>query len=409
MWHLTQETQSSLDQPLALYNVGMNVDFLLFLILNVALIGALAFIILRQLQKLKQPDQQEEEQQRQQLKNLVNEVFGEVTQKVGEQSREILKGEQKLIETDLKNKQEQIEKVVGELRRELNQRQEEIRKLEDERGKQFTEISTHIREHQNITKELQTSTEKLSKVLSNNQKRGEWGEHILDDILQTAGLIEGVHYVRQQPLGKTTVKPDISLLLPNKRVVAVDVKFPYSAIQKMADTDSKVEKETYRKEFVTDVKNKVHQLEERGYINLEEGTLDYAIIFVPNELLFSYINQECPEVIDIAMRKRIMIVSPFTFLIVARTIIESYRNFMIENNLRDIIKFISEFVEEWERFEGEFSKFDDQLGKLRQVYDKIATTRYSRMRLRIGRIEEYRQGMLETAKVKALPEETEES
>lgn len=385
----------------------MNVDFLLFLILNVALIGALAFIILRQLQKLKQPDQQEEEQQRQQLKNLVNEVFGEVTQKVGEQSREILKGEQKLIESDLKNKQEQIEKVVGELRRELNQRQEEIRKLEDERGKQFTEISTHIREHQNITKELQSSTEKLSKVLSNNQKRGEWGEHILDDILQTAGLIEGVHYVRQQPLGKTTVKPDISLLLPNKRVVAVDVKFPYSAIQKMADTDSKVEKETYRKEFVTDVKNKVHQLEERGYINLEEGTLDYAIIFVPNELLFSYINQECPEVIDIAMRKRIMIVSPFTFLIVARTIIESYRNFMIENNLRDIIKFISEFVEEWERFEGEFSKFDDQLGKLRQVYDKIATTRYSRMRLRIGRIEEYRQGMLETAQVKTLPGEIE--
>jgi DNA recombination protein RmuC len=384
----------------------MNVDFLLFLILNVALIGALAFIILRQLQKLKKPDQQEEEQQRQQLKNLVNEVFGEVTQKVGEQSREILKGEQKLIETDLKNKQEQIEKVVGELRRELNQRQDEIRKLEDERGKQFSEISTHIREHQNITKELQSSTEKLSKVLSNNQKRGEWGEHILDDILQTAGLIEGVHYVRQQPLGKTTVKPDISLLLPNKRVVAVDVKFPYSAIQKMADTESKVEKESYRKEFVTDVKNKVHQLEERGYINLEEGTLDYAIIFVPNEMLFSYINQECPEVIDIAMRKRIMIVSPFTFLIVARTIIESYRNFMIENNLRDIIKFISEFVEEWERFEGEFGKFDDQLGKLRQVYDKIATTRYSRMRLRIGRIEEYRQGMLETATVKTLPEET---
>ncbi len=382
----------------------MNSDFILFLFLNVGLIGILAFLILRQLQKVRQPDQQEEEQQRQQLKSLVNEVFGEVTQKVGEQSREILKNEQKIIETDLKNKQEQIEKVVGELRRELNQRQEEIRRLEEERGKQFSQISTHIREHQSITKELQTSTERLSKVLNNNQKRGEWGEHILDDILQSAGLIEGVHYVRQHTLGNTTVKPDISLLLPNNRTVAVDVKFPYSAIQKMADTESKVEKESYRKEFVNDVKNKVRQLEERGYINLEEGTLDYAIIFVPNELLFSYINQECPEVIDIAMEKRIMIVSPFTFLIVARTIIESYRNFMIENNLRDIIKFISEFVEEWTRFEGEFIKFDDQLAKLRQAYDKITTTRYSRMRLRINRIEEYRHGMLETTKVKQIAE-----
>lgn len=371
----------------------MSAEFIAFVILNIALFGTLAFLIIRQLQRLTKPD---EEAERQQLKGLINEIFGEVTQKVGEQSREILKSEQKIIETDLKSKQEQIEKVITELRHELKQRQQEIRELEADRHKQFSQISTHIREHQNITKELQTSTEKLSKVLNNNQKRGEWGEYILDDILRTAGLVEGVHYVRQHTLGSTSVKPDISLLLPNKRTVAVDVKFPYSAIQKMADTESKVEKEAFRKEFVNDVKAKVKQLEERGYINLEEGTLDYAIIFVPNELLFSYINQQCPEVIDIAMHKRIMIVSPFTFLIVARTIIESYRNFMIENNLRDIIKYITEFVDEWSRFEDEFGKFDDQLGRLRRAFDQIATTRYNRMRLRINRIEEYRHGMLET-------------
>jgi len=378
----------------------MTTDLLLILLLNLILFGLLAFILIRNLKRTTPVD---EEAERQQMRNLINEVFGEVTQKVGEQSREILKGEQKLIESDLKNKQEQIERVISELRRELKQRQQEIKDLEADRNKQYSQISTHIREHQNITKELQTSTEHLSKILNNNQKRGEWGEYILDDILATAGLLDGVHFIRQQTLGSTNVKPDITLLLPNKRYVAVDVKFPYSAIQKMADTESKVEKEAYKKEFINDVKAKVKQLEERGYINAEEGTLDYAILFVPNELLFSYINQECPEVIDIAMRKSIMIVSPFTFLIVARTILESYRNFMIENNLRDIIKYISEFVEEWGRFEIEFGKFDDNLGKLRRSYDQIATTRYNRMRLRINRIEEYRHGMLETtAKVDKL-------
>lgn len=379
----------------------MSAEFLMFLVLNVALFGFLAWLIIRQLQRLHQPD---EEAERQHLKGLINEVFGEVTQKVGEQNREILKSEQKIIETNLKSKQEQIEKVIVELRRELNQRQQEIKELEADRNKQFSQIATHIREHQSITKELQTSTDRLSKVLNNNQKRGEWGEYILDDILQTAGLLEGVHYVKQQTLGTTTVKPDITLLLPNNRRVAVDVKFPYSAIQKMADSESKLEKEAFRKEFINDVKAKVKQLEDRGYINLEEGTLDYAIIFVPNELLFSYINQECPEVIDIAMHKRIMIVSPFTFLIVARTIMESYRNFMIENNLRDIIKYISEFVEEWGRFEGEFGKFDEQLLRLRKAYDQISNTRFNRMRLRINRIEEYRHGMLETTDTERLPE-----
>lgn len=214
----------------------------------------------------------------------------------------------------------------------------------------------------------------------------------------------GVHYVKQQVLGKSLVKPDITLLLPNDRRVAVDAKFPFSAIQKMVETESKLEKDKYRHEFINDVKSKVKDLSQKGYINPEEGTLDYTILFVPNEMLFSYINQEAPAVIELAMKNRVAIVSPFTFLVVARTIMESYRNFMIENNLRDIIKYISDFVNEWERFEGEFSDFDRQLLKLRQVYDKISGTRFNRMRLRINRIEEYRHGMLETTEVQKLEE-----
>lgn len=381
----------------------MDAQLLLFVVLNIAVIGVVAFVLLNQLKK-QQPDSEEA---RNKMKSLVNEIFGEVTQKVGEQNRQILRNEKEIISTDLQNRQNQIEKIVLELRRELNERQDEIRQLEGDRLKQFSQISTHIREHQQITKELQSSTEKLSKVLTNNQKRGEWGEHILDDILQTAGLIENVHYSRQHTLGKSNVKPDVTLLLPDKRVVAIDVKFPYSAIQKMADTESTIEKEAYRKEFVQDVKNKVQQLVQRGYINSEEGTLDYAILFVPNEMLFSYINQNCPEVIDVAMRSKIMIVSPFTFLIVARTIVESYRNFMMENHLRDIIKYIGDFVEEWGRFEGEFGKFDEQLDKMRKSYDQITNTRYNRMRLRINRIEEYRHGMLDDPGVKAPLEITE--
>jgi DNA recombination protein RmuC len=380
----------------------MSIELILIIILNIALIGLIGLFLYKKFQQFGLGKDQDG--QRELMKNLVNEVYGEITQKVSEQSRGILKQEQQLIESNLKSRQEQIEKVISELRRELSNRQEEIRKLEGERNKQFSMVSTHIREHQNITKELQLSTERLNKVLQNNQKRGEWGEYILDDILRTAGLVEGVHYVKQQVLGKSLVKPDITLLLPNDRRVAVDAKFPFSAIQKMVETESKLEKDKYRREFINDVKSKVKDLSQKGYINPEEGTLDYTILFVPNEMLFSYINQEAPAVIELAMKSRVAIVSPFTFLVVARTIMESYRNFMIENNLRDIIKYISDFVTEWERFEGEFSDFDRQLLKLRQVYDKISGTRFNRMRLRINRIEEYRHGMLETAEVQKLEE-----
>jgi len=335
----------------------------------------------------------------QKLHAVVNQIFGEVVEKVTQQAKGVLASDKEAIFKDNQYKKETIEKLVSELKEEINTRQEEIRSLEKDRNKKFGEISTAIEEHKKITSELKITTDSLSRVLSNNQTRGSWGERIIEDILTNAGLVENIHYQRQAVLGKkTAVKPDITLLLPNDRKVAIDVKFPYSEIQKMSEAQSKSQKAEHKKAFGRDLKNKIEQINSRGYIDVEHGTLDYAIMFVPNEMLFSFINQQFPEIVDEAMNKKIMIVSPFTFLIVARTVMESYRNFMMENNLRRIVKHISEFTDEWQRFVEEFSKLDNYIEKLSQHYDKITSTRYKRMKLRIRRIEEDQRG----SKVKGL-------
>lgn len=334
-----------------------------------------------------------EDLEEQKLQAVVNQVFGEVVGKVTQQAKGVLESERETILKDNQYKKETIEKLISELKKEIDTRQEEIRNLEKDRNKKFGEISAAIEEHKKITAELKVTTDSLSRVLSNNQIRGSWGERIIEDILTSAGLLENIHYERQTPLSKkTNVKPDITLILPNERKVAVDVKFPYSEIQKMSEAQNKSQKTEHIKAFGRDLRNKIDQIASRGYIDVEHGTLDYAIMFVPNEMLFSFINQQFPEIVDEAMNKKIMIVSPFTFLIVARTVMESYRNFMMENNLRKIVKHISEFADEWQRFTKEFSKLDDYIEKLSQQYDKIASTRYKRMKLRIRRIEEDQRG-----------------
>jgi DNA recombination protein RmuC len=340
-------------------------------------------------------------------KDIVNQVFGEMSDKIIGQAKAILEGDKEAIYKDNQNKKQTIERIVADLRKEIDQRQEEIRELEKDRNKKFGDISRSIEEHRKITNELKASTEALSRVLSNNQTRGAWGERIIEDILTDNGLIENIHYQKQTALPGTSVKPDITLLLPNKRVVSIDVKFPYAEVQQMANAETKSQREQHLKKFETDLKDKVSQINKRGYINIEAGTLDYAIMFVPNEMLFSFINQKFPHVVDDAMAKKIMIVSPFTFLIVARTVMESYRNFMVENNLRKIIKHIGEFVEEWERFTKEFVKFDESIAKMREVFDKIHSTRYQRMQLRIRRIEDYQKSSrIENGKNEALEAST---
>jgi DNA recombination protein RmuC len=323
------------------------------------------------------------------LEGLVNKVFGMSVPKIAAQSKEILSSEKEAIKVDLDNKQKVIEKLVTSLQKDLQERQKEIRSLEQDRVKKFSEITTTLTEHRRLAEDLKTSTQQLATVLSNNQTRGAWGERIIEDLLRTSGLMEGTHYVRQTKQKNSPLKPDITLLLPDNRNVPVDVKFPYQAIQKMSLTDKKDEKAEFAKEFSNDLKIKIDKVAE--YISSENDTLDYAILFVPNEMIFSFINQKFPELIDLAMSKRVMIVSPFTFLIVASTVRESYRNFMIGGKLKKVVKYIDEFVGEWGKFREEFEKFGRSIDTLSSGYEKITATRTKQLERKLEKIENYRQ------------------
>jgi len=327
------------------------------------------------------------------LTDLVNKIFGQSANQIAVQSKAILASEKDTIKVDLANKQQVMEKLVGQLRDEMKIKQDELRGLEKDRLKQFAEMTTALTDHRKLTEELKTSTEQLASVLSNNQMRGEWGERIIEDLLRSNGLVEGIHYARQQFLeGSTTLKPDISLKLPDNKVVAVDAKFPYQEIQKMALAETKSAKAGHAKQFETDLKTKINKV--AGYIEPEHGTLDYAIMFVPNEMVFSFINQKFPHLVDEAMNKRVMIVSPFTFLIVARTVLESYRNFMIGDKLKEVVKYVDEFAKEWSLYKEEFSKFGRSIETLKVGFEKLTTTRTKQMDKRIDRIESYRTGSL---------------
>lgn len=360
------------------------------LILIAILLGAAALAgVVVALRKSSQSMQQE------QLQAMVNQVFGMSVQQISEQSRLILQGEKENIKVDLDNKHKTIETLVKNLQDDLKLRQDEIRSLEQDRTKKFSELLTSIENQRKLTDELTITTKQLASVLSNNQSRGEWGERIIEDLLTSNGLVEGVHFARQRVLkANAQLRPDISLLLPNDRVVAVDVKFPYSAIQKMATTESKTEKAVHVKQFQLDVKTKIDKVS--LYIDPGSGTLDYAILFVPNEMIFSFINQKYPDVVDYAVGKRVLLVSPFTFLIVARTVMESYRNFMIGDKLKEVVLSIDDFVKEWSKFRDSFDKYGRAIDTLKTSYEELSGTRARQLDKKIQKVQQYRHGTILT-------------
>ncbi len=311
-----------------------------------------------------------------------------------------LSSEKDSINIDLKNKQDSIEKLVKGLQDEINARQKEIKEMEQNRNKSYGEIARAITDHQKITEDLKITTQNLGRVLSNNQSRGQWGEHIIEGLLEQAGLIENIHFLRQTPLGNSDVKPDITLLLPGKKVIAVDVKFPYQAIQRMVDADNASERDLEKKMFKTDVAAKLKQVEK--YIDTTKGTLDYAVMFVPNEALFSFIAKEFTDVINDAFKKKILIVSPFSFIPITKTVLEMHKSFTMENSLRNLMVMFADFSKQWGMFKGEFEKFDKSIKSLRVNYDQINSTRFKEMDRRVKKIEGHSVGQIEKDELKLI-------
>jgi DNA recombination protein RmuC len=364
----------------------MNLVIIISLILLIILVSFLVYFLLKKQANLIEEDQVLDEK----LETAVNKVFGMTANKIAEQSKNILQSEQNLLKIDLANKQATIEKLVKQLQEDLNQKQKEIREIEKKQIDKISGVTTAIEDHRNLTKELKVSTDKLSNMISNNQQRGAWGERIIEDLLQASGFQEGQHYLRQSKQKGSNLKPDITLLLPDERNVPVDVKFPYAAIQQMSNTENKSEKKSYMQQFSRDLKSKIDKVAE--YISPESDTLDYAILFVPNEMLFSFINQKFSEIIDEALSKKVILCSPFTFLVVARTVMESYRNFMVGKKIQEVIKQVDAFSNEWVRFDEEFQKFGRSITSLQNNYNTLTTTRKKQMEKRIDKIEEYRSG-----------------
>lgn len=378
------------------------------LFINVAYIVVPILIILgfliwfkRDLEKKAEKERKEREQE---LKNIHNQLISDAIIKLTDIAKKSLSSEKETISTDLKNKKETIEQLVKRIEQDLEKRHKELVETRTESMRYFSDIKRQIQEHQKATKDLEASASKLSRVLSNNQVRGEWGEKILEDILISAGLEKGIHYKTQEAM-ESGVRPDVIIMLPEKRTINIDAKFPLASILKMTDAEDKTHLTNLKKQFEADVRAKIREIVKRNYINSEEGTLDFAIMFVPNEVVFTYINKEFPALVEDAFRKKIIIASPFSIYAIARTIMQGYRNFYYEQNLKEVLKHIASFKENFNKFTEEFEKLGRSFNTVYKDYNKIADTRVAKLNKSFKKIEESeKQNKIKKPKTKkALP------
>ena len=259
------------------------------------------------------------------FKNLANEILEEKTKKFTEQNKSNLS----VILGPLKEKITDFEKKV------------------DQSNKESIDRNAALRQQINGLKELNlkmtTDAENLTKALKGESKTmGNWGEFILENILEKSGLVKGREYEIQESVRSeegSQMRPDIVVKLPENKRIIIDSKVSLVDYEKYVNTENKEKEKYYLKRHVDSLKRHIKSLSAKNYQSLYDvAGLDFVLLFMPVEPAFSLAVQAEEKLFIDAYEKNIVIVSPTTLIATLRTIASIWRQEYQNRNAQEIAR-----------------------------------------------------------------------
>jgi len=321
---------------------------------------------------------------------LSNEALRNNTEQFIQYAKEVLHSEKTEIKVDLEGKKSAIGELINEIRKDISRNEERLARSDEDRVKSFSALQNELKSYKEITTDLKMSTDKLKSLLSNNQLRGAFGEQVAEDLLQMAGFVIGQTYIKNEAQQTQNTRPDFTIFLPDQTKINIDVKFPYSSLVKTLESENDLDKKTWFKKFRDDVKDKIKQVTTREYINPEEKTVDFVILFIPNEMIFSYIYEQMNDVWEDAMRKKVVLAGPFSFTAILRMVKQAYTNFRYQENLHNIIGLIQRFDTEYQKYTEEVDKLGERLDSTKRQFDTVSTTRNRQLQTVVDKIKSHK-------------------
>lgn len=317
---------------------------------------------------------------------VLPDVIKKAIEQLVQMNDEKLGAEKQDIKTELSNKNTAFEKIARDIKELVEKTENKLDKTDRERISSFSKLKEAIENQAKETEKLSVTTESLKRVLSNNQMRGQFGEQVAENLLKMSGFVKGVDYDFNKEQKSSGTRPDFVIYLPNKIKINVDVKFPYQNLQKMTETKDKATKVELEKNFERDVREKIKQVTGREYINPEGDTVDFVVMFIPNEMIFSYIYEKMNDLWIDAMKQKVVLAGPFSFTAILRLVRQAYDNFKYQKNVQKIIGYIKNFEIEFTKYNEEFMKIGERIESLSKQYDSVNSTRTHQLTKSIDKI-----------------------
>jgi DNA recombination protein RmuC len=301
-----------------------------------------------------------------------------------------LESEREVGAKELDAKKGLIDQQLQRMTSELENVSKLMNELEKDRVEKFGQLATQLKTASEQTAALTQTTSTLREALASTKARGQWGERMAEDVLRLAGFIEDVNYLKQKAIDEAGARPDFTFMLPRNLKLNMDVKFPLDNYVKFLEAASESEKTKFRTDFLRDVKARIKEVTTREYINPEQNTVDYVLLFIPNEQIYAFIHEQDSSILDDGIKNKVVFCSPITLFAVLAVIRQAIDNFALEQTSTEILSLLGAFKKQWAEFLKKLDVLGKRIGDAQREYETLATTRRRQLERPLNRIESLR-------------------
>ncbi len=270
-----------------------------------------------------------------------------------------------------KDNQRNIDALLAPLKAQLGDFKQQVQHSHDAETKQRHELKHEIHSLKQLNQQMAQDAINLTKALKgDNKQQGNWGEIILERILQESGLRDGHEYQTQSHHrnddGKA-YRPDVIVHLPDNKDIIIDSKVSLTGYERYFNSDDELERQLALKEHIQSLRSHIKELGAKDYHQLKGvRTLDYVLLFIPIEPAFLLAIEHEPNLISYALDHNIMLVSPTNLLVALRTINNLWRIDQQNKNAQIIAQKASKLYDKIRLFGDDLLNVSQHINKANQ-------------------------------------------
>lgn len=278
---------------------------------------------------------------------------------------------------------EQLRGVLQPLREQLAGLGRAVADSRADNAARKAQLETVIREMMAQTQQIGQDAVNLTRALKGDtKKQGDWGEMLLESVLEKSGLVKGEHYVTQECVrdaadGNRLYRSDVRVILPQGRSVIIDSKVSLTAYAAYTAAEDEPARQAALKAHVASVCRHMDELARKPYARLVSGALDVVLMFVPNEASYMLALQQEPSLPERAFRQHILLISPTNLVMVLQLIYRFWQSEQQHRNVENIVRVATGLYEKFAGFQETFDSVEKNLTDAVDAYRKARGQLYT--------------------------------